>query len=215
MISLLRFAPVLILSALWLAACGPASESTQTPPAVDTLSPQEAAIAQEFECLTRPGLICQTGLAFIQLGDHVATAIPAEVGAAEGGAAWSEGEGFEWLVRVINLPEGRLIVEGSFLDQRFIDDSLRETSTVNRLRIESPAFQTWEGLRVGSRLQELLAAFAGRDLGFTPIPDYGLIDIQADTSHIHFLVPLPDALPETFSPEALDPDLPVAAIVVM
>ncbi|RMG72926.1 MAG: hypothetical protein D6722_04525 [Bacteroidetes bacterium] len=205
---------------LWLVAgmaCGESSSVSSHPESVPAgdVSPVEAAQAAEMACLTRPDGICQTGLSFLQLGDPMDLALPEEMEATEAGARWLEGGGFEWLERVIQLPEGRLIVEGSFLDQRFINDSLRASCVVNRMRIESPSFSAAGGIGVGSTLAELAEAYAGSDVGLIPIPDYDLLDVQPDTSHIHFLIPLPATLPDSLSLESLDPAAPVTAIVVM
>lgn len=124
--------------------------------------------------------------------------------------------GYLWLTRSIDLAEGRLLIEGEFIDERVANDTLLSESKINRIRIESPSFRTMEGIRVGSTTADLMKAFPNADMGLIPLTAYGLMDVQPDSSHIHFLIPLPENLPEEgpISPEMLPADGEVRMIVI-
>ena len=201
------FASLAILLLLSI-GCGPAS------PTVESTDTEAAPLS---ECMSQADLICQSGILGARLGDLVAEATweNAENIAVQDSLE-SQG-GYIWLSRTVHLPDGPIIVEGNFIDERNMSDSLLSESRVNRLRIHNSAFQTTDQLHIGSSVAEIIAAYPAADFGLIPLASYGMLDIQVDTSHIHFLIRVaPELLAQdSLRLESVPIESQVAMIVVM
>ncbi|GAB4412324.1 MAG: hypothetical protein OHK0039_18250 [Bacteroidia bacterium] len=191
-----------------LAAC--VSQPAKPTEAEATPTPEQRAAA----CLAS-GAICEAGLQEVRLGLSMFAFGGEALGADSATEVWEHSGGFEWLVRTYAFDDGRVIVEGSFLDDRYITDEHRNASAVNRIRIETARFRTPAGIGVGSPLAALGAAHPGADFLLTPIPAFGYLDVQPDSSHLHYLLPLPDSLPEPLSIDGLPQTTTIAAVIVM
>ncbi|MCB0839599.1 MAG: hypothetical protein KDE26_21155 [Bacteroidetes bacterium] len=142
----------------------------------------------EYICLTHNDYICETGLFFVRLGDFIGDLQAEEIeGASISDSVVSE-SGYQWVVRTMQLPEGRIIVEGEFIDERQSNDTLLSNTRVNRLRIESPLFQTPDQLKVGDSVTRLLELYPEESFQVVSIPDYEVINIQVGNSRYNYLV---------------------------
>ncbi|MDX2247674.1 MAG: hypothetical protein SF052_12895 [Bacteroidia bacterium] len=174
----------------------------------------------DIECFSHPDFICESGLEFVRLGDYIADVKMAELSEADIQDSVENGNGYEWLVRTLHLKEGKIVVEGEFLDQRYSNDSLLAVSKVNRLRIESSLFRTPSDVRVGMSLKEVLAVFEGAFIKVFPLPEFETINIQVDDQRYIYLINDPQnrissAAGDDFSISDIPSDSPVSAIVVM
>ncbi|MEM7368247.1 MAG: hypothetical protein AAF587_06560 [Bacteroidota bacterium] len=127
--------------------------------------------------------------------------------------------GYVWVTRNLHLKTASVLLEGNFIDENLVTDSLLQESTINRIRIHDPAFQTSQGVGIGSTVKELIEHLGEESLGITPIPDFGYVDLQLGQSHIHFLIK-DDFLQQDMAESGLQlEDLPkdhlIALIVVM
>ena len=128
--------------------------------------------------------------------------------------------GYVWMTRTYHFEKGKIVLEGEFLDERQTNDTLLSASTINRLRIESPIFQTKENIHVGSLLSSLSAAYGDSLLQAQALLDYERIQVQAADSRLIFLIndpgnELSGKLGETPVISQLPEDVAISAIVVM
>lgn len=85
-----------------------------------------------------------------------------------------QADGYAWPALIVEMKEGSVWIEGDFADGK----------TINRLRIESPAFVFRQKVKVGNSLQTLFEL--GQDWEATFLRTYGKVDIAY--KGIHFLV---------------------------
>jgi hypothetical protein len=217
---LLLCALIAMLSLLWI-SCGSPDESQggTTPAEGDTLAvtPEDQPLD---DCPDELDVICEDGLAFIPLGSFVSEVEVADLAAGHIQDSVESGNGYVWVSRTLHFDQGQVIVEGEFMDDRGINDTLLSSSRINRVRIESPLFRTTRDIRVGHTLQALLAAFPEGGFQVVPIPDYHAFQVRLPDSHIFYLVADTESMTEVLSPanlpvEALPQDAPIVAIVVM
>ena len=135
-----------------------------------------------------PKDIYANGLDFIKLGDTLSNFDLNEFSIDRVEDSLEERGGYKWLTRTVHLDSGVLVLEGNFIDERQFNDLQLEFSTLNRLRVGSPHFQTAEGVSVGKSMADLLAANEGKDFRVTVLPSNGLVDLEDPEGHIHYLI---------------------------
>lgn len=172
----------LLLSLFFLAgisSCGNESgeEKEQEQYLPDSINTEGMSKA-EIECFSHPDFICESGLGFVRLGDYVGDVRLSALSEADIQDSVQNGNGYEWLVRTLHLKEGKIIVEGEFIDQRYSNDSLISASKVNRIRIESEKYRTPDEIRVGSTLHILLQKYELSDVEVFALPEFESINIQ-------------------------------------
>lgn len=133
-------------------------------------------------------------------------------------------QGYFLATRTLHLNDGVVVVEGEYIDENEVNDTLIESSSVNRIRIESPSFRTASGLGVDMRLGVLQATYPEDDFYINPILGYGALDIsRVSDTHIHYLISDPGnelaratmSQGEELTMEALPSDVQIFAIVLM
>lgn len=166
------------------------------------------------ECLELgPKQFCMNGFSFIKLGDSVTWKnIQAEGATAkdtvfEQKAIMEDGDDLviDWNARILSFEDGRIYLETDF------DNDV----TLNRIRIETPQFSDARGLKVGSTLKDIKAAY-GNLLAY-PLPDFGVIEVLAD-NHVIFHVKDNGYFPEgteEFDINKIPDTTPIKAIVIM
>ncbi|MEZ4829985.1 MAG: hypothetical protein R3C61_27435 [Bacteroidia bacterium] len=209
----------LLVFVCWLSACGPASESKDQETAPDSLSTSGMSKA-EIECFSHPDFICESGLNFVRLGDYVSDVRLSTLSEAQVQDSLENGNGYIWLVRTLHMPEGKIIVEGEFLDERFASDSLISASKVNRIRVESPMFRTPADLHVGSTLAQLLEKYDAASIQVFSLPEYESINIQVGAEHYLYLIrdkgnQIAQAEGNALTVSSIPQQSVIAAIVVM
>lgn len=106
-----------------------------------------------------------------------------------------EGNGYKWPAMIVETNEGQVWIEGDFLDGK----------TINRLRIETPAYIVKRKIRTGSRLADLEEV--GKTWEVLILREYGKVDILC--KGIHFLVDIKaipaEVLKENPSATYIDP----------
>lgn len=132
--------------------------------------------------------IYRDGLDFARLGDAMADLDLDKLGFSLVGDSLEEAGGYNWLSRTIHLEDGEVVLEGNFIDNRQFDQEKLGESRLNRVRIGSPFFQTADSVSVGMSLAELQAATEGKDFFVTPLPRDGLVDLEDELGHIHYLI---------------------------
>lgn len=208
----------LLILLIWGVSCKPVTNEDNSPAEVDTLlmdSISEAdQLSADLACLMQAGVICELGLKVAPLGQPILQLPGGDLAEAEARDFVQETEAYAWFERTITLSEGQLILEGDFIDNRATDlETQLAESKLNRIRIESPLFKTPEGIQVGDRIDTLMNRIGG-EMVLTPLPNYGVIDLQPVSRRLHFLIP---ATAEELSDEAvvLPNDRQIKAIVVL
>ena len=214
----------LTLILLALIACKNESQENEQedqflPDSINTEGMSEAEKA-EIECLTHTDYICESGLFFARLGDYVADVQASELKEATIEDSVVSENGYDWVVRTLALEEGRVIVEGEFVDQRESNDTILSATRVNRLRIESPLFQTSDNVRVGDKIEKIADLYSNDGFQIISIPDYEVINIQVTGRKFHYHLSdkgnkIADSLGEGFSISDLPQEAIISAIVVM
>lgn len=98
---------------------------------------------------------------------------------------------YQWRGQELALTDGSMVyLEGNFVDEGDPGNQL-PISTVNRIRVESPAFETVEGIKVGMPLSELKQKLSEEQFVAIYIPSANMVDITLpEQSGLHFNVPL-------------------------
>ncbi|MEM9986987.1 MAG: hypothetical protein AAF804_17990 [Bacteroidota bacterium] len=162
--------------------------------------------------------ISPVGLRFVRLQDSLASIQPQGSNLIGMRDTLEHANGYIWLSRILDLQDGQIILDGDFIDDRQATQALIDGSQVNRIRIESPSFETQEGLKVGSTFAELMKAFRDSTLYIDPLPDYQMLQVQVPNMGMFYLFEEPKLLENgqlEISPGDLPSDLPIRAIVVM
>jgi hypothetical protein len=99
--------------------------------------------------------------------------------------------GYQWRGKEIILADGSSVhLEGNFVDEGDPANQL-EVSTVNRIRVESPLYQTPEGIKVGLSFGELKALIDEEQIVAIYIPSAKMVDLTVpEVSGLHFNLPL-------------------------
>jgi hypothetical protein len=213
---------LIALLTVCLVSCGsesdPASEEETAESGADSMASQ--AEGPVDDCPDELEVICEDGLALVPLGGFVAEVQREDLAAKQVQDSLESGNGFEWISRTLHFDQGRIVVEGEFIDDRYSNDTLLSESRINRVRIESPRFRTVRGIRVGSPVSALLAAHPEGKFQVDPLPSYQAFQVRLPGSHIYYLVgDLEGEASEKSLAEytlaTLPPDAPIIAIVVM
>lgn len=209
---------VLALVAMTLWACGDAADATgDNANATDSL---DVAVAEPDPCEDTT-IICTEGLNFVRLGDFLAQVGPQELfDAGKVRDTLASGNGYIWIVRTLEFEDGEVIVEGEFIDDRDITQEKVDASTVNRIQVKSPAFETAQGLKVGSTFGELRETFADSTMYVDAIPEYKavVVQVQGLPLFFNFIESTPELSTRTdgtLTPEMIPANMEVASIVVM
>lgn len=176
----------LCLIAFLFSACGKEGGSPRTdedlilPDSVNTEG--MATVSSEF-------LIQSLGLAFVDLGqplNEMDTIVPG-IGVLQDTLMYDQG--YFLATRTLHLDDGTIVIEGEYIDEEEVNDTLIAGSSVNRVRIESPSFQTQKGIAVGMPLETLTNRFPGEEFYINPLLNYQALDITgAFDTHIHYLI---------------------------
>lgn len=181
----MRFLIPLILVALsGFFACAPQNEE-QTSYHVPSASNEAELATQEAACLAQADYICQTGLSFVQLGDSLKYLELSENFSTPEQEILT-GEGVQWLSLSIPVESGTIVLESEYLEDKYPAEWLAET-TVNRIRIESSAYQTPQRLRVGDSVDKLIQTNPDGEFLVIPIPDYETISVRHVQSQLNYL----------------------------
>lgn len=132
--------------------------------------------------------IFRDGLDFVRLGDKLADLNLEELGFTEVGDSLEEAGGYMWLSRTLPVEDGQIILEGDFIDDRQFSEEKLGESLLNRIRISTPSFKTAEQISVGMSLEQLQKANGERKFFVTPLPRDGLVDLEDENGHIHYLI---------------------------
>lgn len=210
-----------LLVALTIMACGPSSPS-DTESAAEAFDPASLGLTQaDSSCLHDPYQICEAGLAFALLGQPIDQVDWAPYGVVSSSEEIMTGNGFQWMVKTLAFPEGQLVLEGEFIDERFADEASLQQSPINRIRVETPQFATAEALAVGSSVEELLQVQPDSLYEVISIPEYETLAVQApSTSSLSFLIEdlgnrLSVSAGQDLRLSKLPPDATIKAVVVM
>lgn len=177
---------LLCLIAFLVSACGKEGGSPKTeedlilPDSVNTEG--MATVSSEF-------LIQSLGLAFVDLGqplNEMDTIVPG-IGILQDTLMYDQG--YFLATRTLHLEDGAIVIEGEYIDEEEVNDTLIAGSSVNRVRIESPSFQTQQGISVGMILETLTDRFPEEEFYINPLLKYEALDITgAFDTHIHYLI---------------------------
>lgn len=177
---------LLCFIAFLVSACGKEGGSPKTeedlilPDSVNTEG--MATVSSEF-------LIQSLGLAFVDLGqplNEMDTIVPG-IGVLQDTLMYDQG--YFLATRTLHLDDGTIVIEGEYIDENEVNDTLIAGSSVNRVRIESPSFQTNKGIAVGMPLEILTNRFPGEEFYINPLLNYQALDITgAFDTHIHYLI---------------------------
>ncbi|MEO0473621.1 MAG: hypothetical protein AAF206_28680 [Bacteroidota bacterium] len=216
MTDLRLFASLLLI----LAACG-GSEPQKEIPRTPAENEAEEAIQKELACLEAVNQVCQSGVWFVLLQDPIADLPIEELGDVRVEDSVRNEGGYLWVNRTLYFPEGRFIIEGDFIDAQKANDSILNATSVNRIRIEHPAYKSQEGIAVGNTVAEIQKLTPTGNWQVQVIPDYQIISLQKGDGTmpiLHIADPgneISDRLGETLSVETMDPTLQISAMVVM
>lgn len=99
--------------------------------------------------------------------------------------------GYQWRGKEVVFPDGSSVhLEGNFVDEGDPANQL-EVSTVNRIRVESPLYQTPAGIKVGLSFGELKALIDEEQIVAIYIPSAKMVDLTVpEVSGLHFNLPL-------------------------
>lgn len=129
------------------------------------------------------------GLAFVDLGqplNEMDTIIPG-LGVLQDTLMYDQG--YFLATRTLHLDDGSIVIEGEYIDEAQVNDTLIAESSVNRVRIETPSFQTQKGISVGMPVGILSQRFPEMEFYINPLINYQALDITgAFDTHIHYLV---------------------------
>lgn len=170
------FRLLLLLSLTVLIACKEekAQDESEDQFLPDSVNTDGMAVAPEF-------LISPQGLAFVELGTSINDLPEAPLGdTLYMDTLVSEG-GYDWVTRTLHLDDGRIVVEGNYLDSRVANDTALSLSQVNRIQVYSPRFMTREGLGVGSKVRQLQEVVAGQSVFINPIVGYDALEIGLES----------------------------------
>lgn len=177
---------LICLIALIFSACGKEGgapkngEDLILPDSVNTEG--MATVSSEFQ-------IQSLGLAFVGLGqplNEMDTIVPG-LGVLQDTLMYDQG--YFLATRTLHLKDGAIVIEGEYIDEDDVNDTLIAGSSVNRVRIESPSFQTQKGIAVGMTLAVLAERFPGEEFYINPLLNYQALDITgAFDTHIHYLI---------------------------
>lgn len=223
---MIQFPPIrlilIALLAVCLVSCGSESDQAwgeETAEAGADPLATKAEVPIE-DCPDELDVICEDGLAFIPLGGFVAEVQVEDLAATQIQDSLESGNGFEWISRTLHFDQGRVVVEGEFIDDRYSNDTLLSESRINRVRVESPMFRTSRGIRVGSPVSALLEVYPEGEFQVDPIPSYQAFQVRLPSSHIYYLVgdtegEVSEKSLAKYTLATLPPDAPIIAIVVM
>jgi hypothetical protein len=99
--------------------------------------------------------------------------------------------GYQWRGKEIAYPEGgQIVLEGQFVDEGDPGQQL-PLSTLNRIRVESPAFATQSGLKVGDPFSKLAQTYPDSLFVAIYIPSIEMVDLTIPKlSGLHYNLPL-------------------------
>lgn len=172
--------PCLLIFAL---ACG--NEAQQQAPEQDIV-PDSVNMdgmvmsAEDAACLAQSYRICEVGIPHAYLGlqfDQMDS------------SAWTgarildqvvQRDGFKWMERRIILPEdnGQLVLEGLAVEAAYAIDSLLSQSTISRIRIESPVYETGNHIKIGTAVSRLFELYPDAKFEVISLMDYETISLQ-------------------------------------
>jgi hypothetical protein len=221
------FAIILCISSFLVISCSKETQENQdnieqeiAPDSIDTEGISEAE-KRELDCLTHSDYICETGLFFVRIGDYIADIQAEEVDGATISDSLVSENGYEWVVRTMELPEGQIIVEGEFVDERKSNDTILSNTRVNRVRVETPLFQTADQIKVGDSITKLLEVYTEESFQVVSIPSYEIISVQVSNQKLNYLVKddgnaLANSLPgDVINIDDLPREALISGIVVM
>lgn len=134
-------------------------------------------------------LIESVGLSFADLGqmlEEMDTIVPG-MGILQD--TLSTESGYKYATRTLHVEDGTVVVEGEYVREEDASQERIAQSFVNRIRIQSPSFQTKYGVATGMTIEALNEKFPGELFLINPIPAYQAIDITgAFDTHIHYLI---------------------------
>lgn len=169
-----------------LLSCG---EEQQQPSQEDEMILPDSVNTEGFAGVDPRYWIESLGLNFVDLGqalNDMDTIVPG-LGILQDTLVYDQG--YFLATRTLHLNDGVVVVEGEYIDETEVNDTLIATSSVNRVRIESPSFRTESGIGVGMDLKALQATYPEDDFYINPILGYGALDIsRASDTHIHYLI---------------------------
>ncbi len=166
-------------------------------------------------------LIQSQGLSFVNLGqplNELDTIVP-DLGILQDTLVYDQD--YVLATRTLTLDDGVVVVEGEYIDENKVNNGIIASSSVNRVRIESPRFQTRNGLSVGMSVRDLKQMFPEEEFYINPIIGYDALDISGVfNTHIHYLVSDPGnelarSKQEGMSLDDLPAEAPFFAIVLM
>ncbi|MFN0200961.1 MAG: hypothetical protein ACKVTZ_05545 [Bacteroidia bacterium] len=156
----------------------------------------------EAECLSKPNRICNQGLSFAQLGDSLAS-IKTEGAVIAAKDTLFSTEEMQWKGKILQLSKGQVLIEGTQVhtSDGEIDDA--NGGNVRAIRIETPLFETIEGVKVGSTFSELKKLHADSLFEVQPAAYSGLLQLRLPSiSRINYFVKESAALPPAPGDEA-------------
>ena len=181
-------------------------------------------------CFSQLNRICDSGLAFAQLGQEVALMEGEGLSVTHIEDSTELEGGYIWLQRTLHFPDGFILLEGEFLQEKDYRPEKISQSLLNRIQIQTPSFSTEKDIRIGSTIAELSQKFEGSEptlfsFGafeeFRNNPEYEVLQIKFEEEpHINYLTPDPDfQLFEKYGTEnlvlpVLPPDAIISKIVI-
>ncbi|MEM6268535.1 MAG: hypothetical protein AAF998_03815 [Bacteroidota bacterium] len=150
------------------------------------------------------GQFCIGGMDFLKLGDslvwnnNIVPSVEAamvkdtvfeEIREAEGGIL----DTVAWFVKMVTYPDGML-----YLEQDFENPHL-----TGRIRIETDQYAHPSGLKVGSRVKDIVAVF--NEVIPSPFPEYGVMELVVPYSNKRMIFHVP--LGDYYQPDRFDYDI--------
>lgn len=150
-------------------------------------SPQNKLAPAELACLQTMGRICEAGILPGFRGMKMDSVKFVEGNGIRVTDSIAREGGYEWRVRRVDDPDGRLTFESQPVDE---GDPAKKLPKADLLRvlIEHPGFSTAEGVHLGTTLAELTEIFGDNALTAIAIPSYGKVQLSVEGSRILYMI---------------------------
>lgn len=154
----------------------------------DTIEGESTERVDASNCIENPTRICEEGLTFAQLGDSLNQLSFQGLETKAVFDSTMNEEGYNWMIKTVELPTGFVTIEGEFIDERDVKTQLKQTR-VNRIRVESPFFRTKDNLSVGSSIKDLRSIYPDSAFFIIPLPQFNAISIGLRTgSRLNYII---------------------------
>jgi len=151
------------------------NKAKDAPVISDNTPEPELLTDKDKDCPLELNSICNRGLSFAPLGLKIADLHVEEVEGVVETDSLDYEMGYVRLNRSFMFVDGSVLLEGSAIPEADANDELLSASNLSRIRIESPRFQTADGVRVGMSIQNLQEIYTGEEISiasFASVPEF-------------------------------------------